>query len=66
MSDPTHVTWSREASDRCPDCGTEPVLIVADAEWNVDGVREYVCPREEVTAHYCLTCGKITSLSLNT
>jgi len=70
----THVTWSRETGDdRCPECGSEPILIVAFTEWNVpeqedqsDDTPDSVDVAEEISAHYCLKCGKITSLSLNT
>jgi hypothetical protein len=62
----THVTWSRETGeDTCPDCGAESVLIVPSREWDVAYTPETVSVCEEVSAHYCVRCRKITSLSLN-
>jgi hypothetical protein len=68
----THVTWSRETGDRkCPECGSEPILIVASTEWDVpeqeapsDDTPDWVGVYDEISAHYCLKCGRITSLSL--
>lgn len=68
------ATWSRETGDdKCPECGADPILIVAGSEWDVPyldelfaGTPDTVTVAEEISAHYCLKCRKITSLSLNT
>lgn len=78
----THLTWSTEVErGRCPTCEGCTILIVSDAEWKADeesvnvaiGEEAYhdsLCDgvnlSEEISGHYCVTCDKLTSLSLNT
>jgi hypothetical protein len=66
----------------CPFCGDKTVLLVAPGLWDADeeaaieaiGEDRYeegykydgVMIHEELTGHYCGTCEKLTSMSLNT
>lgn len=70
----THITWSVEKTvGRCPTCDNPTMLITPCVSWNVD--QDEDVPRDlpdevevydEVSAHYCERCDRITSLSLNT
>jgi hypothetical protein len=66
-----HITIQvRESAGLCELCGT-PTVLVKPEFWKIDsddcaddddGVREIA---DELTAHYCEICDKITSISLN-
>ena len=72
----SHFTWSIEHPiGECPFCGEKTVLLVAPGLWDAVGEaaieaigKEYdgVQIHEELTGHYCVTCEKLTSVSLNT
>lgn len=70
----THFTWDTEYNGKCRKCGAKPILIVVHNPWVVDeesvfeneeSICEIVCVDEEVSAHYCMKCGEIISLSFN-
>jgi hypothetical protein len=66
-----HITIIvRESGGLCENCGT-PTKLIKPGFWKLDsddcsdddeGVREIA---DELTAHYCEMCDKITSISLN-
>jgi sarcosine oxidase gamma subunit len=63
----THLTWSIEVADRCL-CGGETVLAVAPDEWRLgdDDPRSDAVPVfAEVTAHVCIVCSAVVSVSVN-
>lgn len=77
----THFTWSIEhPRGVCPFCGEKTVLVIASKLWEVDeeSARETVGDDEyeqlqdgltiddEIVGHFCNTCDRLTSLSLNT
>lgn len=59
----------------CDQCGGKTMLIIAPSEWSVDSEPykadekidrpDYVHVGDEITAHYCNDCSRITSLSFN-
>jgi len=56
-------------NDLCKTCNSRVYLIIAHG-WHVDSededmADEFVELSEEVTAHYCKTCDKITSFAFN-
>lgn len=68
-----HVTWSIEEGGRCPQCGGATVLVVAPEEWGIDeedregeDCVDIATVYDEVSGHYCKTCERLVSLSLNT
>ena len=65
-----HVTIEiNEQDGKCGTCGRETILLVDLCEWKLtDANDEYsdtVEVKEEVTAHYCTTCSKVTSFFIN-
>jgi len=78
----THFTWSIEhPTGECPFCGDKTVLVVAPGLWEADqessveqvGEERYekefsdgVMVHDEITGHFCGTCERLVSLSLNT
>lgn len=62
----THITWSVENAGHCPTCGSETVLVIAPASWQIDGEDEIAEICDEISGHYCKACSKLVSLSLNT
>jgi ribosomal protein L37AE/L43A len=78
----THFTWSIEhPTGECPFCGDKTVLVVASGLWEADeetaveavGRDRYddeftdgVTVHDELLGHYCGTCERLVSLSLNT
>lgn len=78
----THCTWTIEhPRGECPFCGDKTVLIVAPGFWHADEeaaieavgedryekeFRDGVVVNDELSGHFCGTCGKLVSLSLNT
>ena len=76
MDGKTHLTWSMEHNGNCPTCGSVPILVVAFGEMKIadsdnqnDAYEEEggtVGIEEEISGHYCRSCRKLTSLSLNT
>lgn len=68
----THITWSIEKDGRCPKCNSRTVLVVAPEWWQVDPDSENAELAddeynvvEEITGHYCPSCGDLVSLSFN-
>lgn len=68
----THLTCEiNERDGKCGTCGESTVLISAGVEWGVDiessgeDDPDAVYVDEELTAHFCLTCNRMTSLSFN-
>lgn len=67
----THFTWSIEVGrEKCPTCDRKTILVIAPTYWRAD---QEDCPEEddievhdEVTGHYCESCERLVSLSLNT
>ncbi len=60
----------------CGTCGSKTILIAAGGEWSVDqepfcdgesndDMTDDVTIQEEVTAHLCPKCRRITSLAFN-
>jgi len=78
----THFTWSIEhPTGECPFCGDKTVLVVAPGLWDADGeaaieavgekryeseFRDGITVEDELTGHFCGSCQKLVSLSLNT
>ena len=78
----SHFTWSIESPvGECPFCGGRTVLVSHCRIWEPDeeavdealGEGAYderfcdgVTTDDELTAHYCETCSKLTSVSMNT
>ena len=66
-----HITWSIESPDGLCKCGGETVLCVAPDEWQIDSESEHcrelggVIGVPEVSAHVCVNCRRICSLSVN-
>ena len=77
----THFTWSIECPrGECPVCGGKTVLVSKGSGWDADeehveevfgeGVfdKEFidgVSVDDEISAHFCRECRRLTSLSLN-
>ena len=59
-----------EKDGKCGTCGNETMLITTFCEWKVDNAdTEYdstIEINEEVTAHYCKQCSKVTAFWINT
>ena len=80
MDGKTHLTWSVEKPcGQCPTCESETILVVAFGEMKIaegdEGTPQNetyeemggtLSVEEEISGHYCMTCCKLTSLSLNT
>lgn len=65
----THLTWSIEQAGKCPTCGGEPLLVCPSSSWTEleTGEEEVIdVSGNEVSGHFCTTCNKLISLSLNT
>ena len=78
----THLTWSIEhPTGECPFCGDKTVLVIASSLWTADEeaaieavgheryeneLRDGVSVEDELTGHFCQSCSKLVSLSLNT
>lgn len=66
----THVAWSIEGPHETCECGGSVRLIIArmwaiDSEDLDDEEPEDTETLEDVTAHQCRKCGRLTSLCLN-
>lgn len=77
----THLVWSLETPDgRCPHCKGVTLLVSPFGEWKVhesddkavNDLASVVAEDgtigiegDEVTAHYCPSCERITAISLN-
>ena len=78
----THLTWSIEhPRGECPFCGDKTVLLIAPGLWDaheeaaIEKVGEErfqaefsdgLMVHDEISGHYCGTCEKLVSLSMNT
>lgn len=68
-----HFGFCEVARERCAQCDSETILIVAFDEWKVSGdsrekddkLPDAVSVDAELSAHYCQDCRKIVSLSFN-
>lgn len=69
----THLTMviGETPDGKCDQCGTKTVLIVPGIEWRTvpddDHAEDetWLEVSDEVSAHYCPECDRITSLSFN-
>jgi wobble nucleotide-excising tRNase len=68
----THITWSVENNGKCPTCDSETILVVAPEGWqahfderHTDQDDDWAEVVDEVSGHYCRTCRRLVSLSLN-
>lgn len=65
-----HVRFHEKDDNSCTICGTKTILIFPVSEWDVDEnaheeLPDRVYVSDEITAHYCNKCEKVTSLSFN-
>ena len=68
MSQQAHIEWSVEIDGKCPDCGSEPVLVyarlwdVADADQERADEYGYPAEDDDVSGHYCCTCRRMVTI----
>lgn len=63
----TYLHWSREREPyRCPICNDTTVLLIVPNIWHdVDFSDQEYEIAEEITGHYCQTCRRLISLTIN-
>ena len=75
MSKAFHLTAAfGETNGKCDTCGEETVLVLCGPHWEVDQESSPDIDRDEegevvigdeLTGHYCVKCGRLTSISFN-